>query len=122
MAAATFHGLREVSPNLPKFGGNPNKTVWYVRVDKGRRIRIGAAFGTPDFDAAYQAAITDLAVQKEKNQGASAGTLAWLIERYRETGAWTNLSLATRRQRENIFRPALERIVNKRLALFRRRF
>jgi hypothetical protein len=22
MAAATFHGLRKVSPNLPKFGGN----------------------------------------------------------------------------------------------------
>jgi integrase len=31
------------------------------------------------------------------------GTLAWLLERYRETTAWTNLSLATRKQRENIF-------------------
>jgi site-specific recombinase XerD len=30
--------------------------------------------------------------------------MAWLIERYRETSAWTDLSLATRRQRENIFK------------------
>ena len=34
---------------------------------------------------------------------AQQGTLTWLIERYRETAAWRELSLATRRQRENIF-------------------
>jgi integrase len=34
--------------------------------------------------------------------------LAWLIERYRETTAWTDLSLATRRNRENHFRRAIE--------------
>jgi hypothetical protein len=31
-------------------------SVWYVR-RAGKRIRIKAAFGTPDFDAQYQAAI-----------------------------------------------------------------
>ena len=36
------------------------------------------------------------------------GLLAWLIARYRETPAWTSLSLATRRQRENIFRQVIE--------------
>jgi len=36
------------------------------------------------------------------------GTLAWLLERYRETTAWSSLSLATRRQRENIFVHVLE--------------
>jgi integrase len=36
------------------------------------------------------------------------GTLAWLIERYRETPAWTGLSNATRRQRENIFKAVLK--------------
>ena len=39
---------------------------------------------------------------------ASAGSLAWLIARYRETPAWTSLPLATRRQRENIFRQVIE--------------
>ena len=37
-----------------------------------------------------------------------AGTLAWLIERYRDAGAWQSLSLATRRQRENIFKQVIE--------------
>ena len=32
------------------------KYVWYVRVGKGPRIRIKAEYGTPEFDAAYQAA------------------------------------------------------------------
>ena len=36
------------------------------------------------------------------------GSLAWLIERYRETGEWTRLSLATRRLRENIFGHVIE--------------
>jgi hypothetical protein len=36
------------------------------------------------------------------------GSLAWLIERYRETGEWTRLSLATRRLRENIFKHAID--------------
>jgi integrase len=32
-----------------------------------------------------------------------AGTLEWLIDRYRETTSWKTFSPATRRQRENIF-------------------
>ncbi|HYN25993.1 MAG TPA: hypothetical protein VES69_13210, partial [Pyrinomonadaceae bacterium] len=33
---------------------------------------------------------------------AATGSLTWLWDRYRETGAWCVLSGATRRQRENI--------------------
>jgi integrase len=39
--------------------------------------------------------------------------LAWLVERYRETTAWTSLSLATRRQRENILKHVLETAGNQ---------
>jgi integrase len=39
---------------------------------------------------------------------AQGGTLAWLVDRYRETLAWQSLSKATQRQRENIFRHVLE--------------
>jgi integrase len=77
------------------------KTVWYVRVGHGTRIRIRAAFGTPAFDAAYRAALQgDCPAPVGKYR---EGTLAWLLERYRETSAWSDLSMATRRQRENIF-------------------
>jgi len=40
----------------------------------------------------------------EHRKKAAVGSLEWLFERYRETTAWTVLSLATRRQRENIMR------------------
>jgi integrase len=82
------------------------KAVWYVR-RAGKRVRIRAAFGTPEFETEYQAAI--VAPPKQTETGAHAsGTVAWLIERYRDSTAWTSLSLATRRQRENIFRQVIE--------------
>src|SRR5262249_24628667 len=37
----------------------------------------------------------------------TAGSLSWLVERYRETTAWTTFSPATRRQRELILRHVL---------------
>ena len=56
-------------------------------------------FGTAEFQAEYQAAVTG-----RRRQGApAAGTLAWLIDRYRETTVWPRCPSATRRQRENIF-------------------
>ena len=80
------------------------RMVWYVRRN-GKRIRLRAEFGTPEFDAEYQAAI---AGEPLKSKAPHEGTLAWLIERYRETTAWLHLSAATRRQRENIFLHVLE--------------
>jgi hypothetical protein len=82
------------------------RVVWYVRINKGLRTRIRAAFGTPEFDAEYQAALGG--EPRPGKAGAGAGTLAWLIERYRETSAWTDLSLATRRNRENHFKRVIE--------------
>src|SRR6516165_3564290 len=80
------------------------RPVWYVRRN-GKRIRLRAEFGTPEFEAEYQAAI---AGEPLKTKAPNAGTLGWLIERYRETAAWSHLSTATRRQRENIFLHVIE--------------
>ena len=81
------------------------KTVWYVRKERrGPRIRLKAEFGTPEFWQEYQDALSGLSVRSTK---ATAGSLAWLVERYRETSAWTTFSLATRRQRELILRHVL---------------
>src|SRR5690348_12423902 len=77
--------------------------VWYVRIDRGKRIRIKAKFGTPEFEKAYQDAIAGNG-RKESAAKAKSGTLKWLVDRYRETAAWSDLSAATRRQRDNIFR------------------
>ena len=88
-------------PHLHRETTRHRKAVWYVRVDKGPRIRLRAEYGTSEFEAEYQAAVTG--GPRSTSKGApAAGTLTWLVDRYRETGAWTVLSAATRRQRENI--------------------
>ena len=83
-----------------RLGTRHGTTVWYVRVGKGPRIRLRAPFGSMEFRAEYHAAISG---KLRPGKGAPAiGTLAWLVDRYRETNDWNQLSAATRRQRENI--------------------
>ena len=94
-------------PHLHRQVTRHGKAVWYVRIGKGPRIRIRGEYGTPEFDIEYAAAVSG--TQRTWVKGApAAGTLAWLIARYRETTAWAALSGATRRQRENIFLHVLE--------------
>jgi len=45
-------------PHLHREITRHKKPVWYVRVGKGPRIRIKAEYGTPEFDAGYQAALS----------------------------------------------------------------
>jgi integrase len=93
-------------PHLHRETTRHGRAVWYVRVGKGPRIRLRAEFGSTDFDAEYLAAVSGGPLPQK---GAPAtGTLAWLIARYRETAAWSKLSTATRRQRENILLHVLQ--------------
>lgn len=92
-------------PYLHRERTRHGRFVWYVRVGGGPRVRIRAEYGTPEFDAEYRAARDGEPVRKS---APSTSTLAWLLARYRETTAWTDLSLATRRQRDNIFRHVIE--------------
>jgi integrase len=89
-------------PHLQREATRHGRVVWYVRLDRGPRIRIKAQFGTPEFETEYQAAISG--TPRPQKGKAAAGSFAWLIERYRETTDWSNLSSATRRNRENHFK------------------
>jgi integrase len=96
-------------PYLNRVVTRHGRVVWVVRVghgDQRRRVRIKAEYGTPEFRAEYEAALSD-ADGHLRRAAASSGTLGWLIERYCETALWTNLSLATRRRREAFFKAAL---------------
>jgi len=98
-------------PHLHRETTRHGRKVWIVRIGKGPRFRVRGEYGTPEFDTNYQAALqTALTGDKprQKKGEPSAGSLAWLIARYRETTAWESLSLATRRQRENIFKQVLD--------------
>jgi integrase len=93
-------------PYLQRETTRHDKTVWYVRKERhGPRIRLKAEFGSSAFWQEYQDALSGLTTCSAK---AAAGTLAWLFERYRETPAWRDLSLATRRKRENIMRHVIQ--------------
>ncbi len=93
-------------PHLHRQVTRRGEVVWYVRIGHGPRTRIRASFGTREFEAEYQAALSNQPPRPKSPT--NKGTLKWLVERHRETTAWMGLSLATRRQRENIFRQVLE--------------
>ena len=67
------------------------------------------AYGTAEFFAEYQAALDSLlnGTAAPVKGAPASGTVGWLLACYRDSGAWTGLSLATRRQRENIFKNVL---------------
>jgi integrase len=77
---------------------------WYVRKERGKRIRIKGEYGSPQFMADYHAAIAgaDLPSAKPDKKRASVGTLKWLVDQWHASADWAQSSPATRRQRENI--------------------
>lgn len=103
-------------PNLHKEFTSLGKAKWYVRVGKGPRTRLTAPFGSEEFEQQYRDATEG---KKPQKAGAAArGTLEWLWTLYRGNRAWTKLSPATRKQRENIMRPVLEATGKKPLSSF----
>jgi integrase len=101
-------------PFLNRFVHRSGKVMWCVRVGSGterRRVFIRAAYGTPEFQAEYEAALA-AARENDTENRATAGTVAWLVDRYRDAAAWTSLSPATRRQRENIFKQVMKSVGN----------
>ena len=87
-------------PHLHRETSRHGRAAWYVRTGKGRRIRLRGDYGTPEFQAAYEAAIAGKPAPGPTKFNAQS--LGWLIGRYRDSAAWTKLSNATRRQREGI--------------------
>lgn len=86
---------------LQKHTTRHGKTVYYVRVKRGPLVRIHGEYGSDDFNDQVRAAQagTPLPVKNRVN----SASLQWLYDRYRESSKWSDLSEATRRQRQNIF-------------------
>jgi integrase len=76
--------------------------AWYFARERNKRIRIRGEYGSQEFMDAYNAALSGTAPIRQIK--AAVHSLAWLIEQYRDSGAWSALALATRRNRENHFR------------------
>jgi len=76
---------------------------WYVRKDKGKRIRIKGDYGSKEFIAAYRGAVLGRDVRLKTAPLAQKDTLRWLIEQYRKSTDWLSLAMATRKKREAVF-------------------
>jgi integrase len=90
-------------PHLHRETTRHGKHAWYVRIGKGKRVRIPGEYGSPEFTAAYDEAISGRRAPV-RPAGPAEGSFAWALGLYRRSQAWGVLSIATRRQRENIFR------------------
>ena len=104
---------------LHRFKTRHGNYVWYVRRPGGRRVRIKGEYGSPEFNAAYVAALDGLQPSQAKLPEAK-GTMTWLWGQYRQTTAWTGLSPATRKQRENIMVGVLKKIGEEKCAAIKR--
>ncbi len=79
------------------------KRKWYVRIKRGPRIAIEGEYGSPEFMAAYHAAISGTALPAPRSKS-EQGSVAWAVALYKQSSVWLKLSSATRRQRENILK------------------
>lgn len=95
-------------PHLKKEVTRHGKIVWYVRRKNGPRIRVRGEYGSPEFMAAYIEALNKQPARKKEPLD-PAGTLSWLITRYRDSLAWNKLAEGTRRYRVSILNNVIEK-------------
>lgn len=97
-------------PHLQRGISRHGKVYWFVQMRRGApKIRIRGEYGSTEFEAAYDAAITNAPTRQPLAIKASQGTLEWAWVLYKQSGAWQNaISEATRRQRENIMKHVLK--------------
>ncbi len=95
-------------PHLQRHKTRHGKFNWYVQIGNGPLIRVQPGFRERGFDEAYSAALEKARTKRTPEVTAARGTLRWAWLTYRQSGAWSALSQATRRQRENIMEHVLE--------------
>jgi integrase len=100
-------------PNLYREKTRHGKMVWYVRIGHGPRIRLTQEYASPEFMTQYCKALEGETPQLgQRGIKFPKSSLAWLIDRYKESSAWASLASSTRRQRELIFLTVIENSKN----------
>lgn len=92
---------RPRKPHLQKQTTRHGRVVWYFRRGHGKRIRMPGDYGSDEFNAAYEAALSGQTPRARRP--ANSASLTWLIEQYRQSADWSRLSATTHKQRNAIF-------------------
>ncbi|WP_412058281.1 tyrosine-type recombinase/integrase [Bartonella sp. DGB2] len=96
-------------PHLVREHSRHGKVLWYVRINKGQRIRVEGAYGTQEFVDNYKSAIAQLQGQTPitiKGKRNAEGSFSWLLNKYYKSMEWHKLAAPTKRQRELILEKA----------------
>jgi integrase len=99
-------GPRKLPLNVVRQRTQHGKIVFYYRIGQGKRTRL-PDISAPEFMDVYMACVRGAPIPKRGME--DARTFAWLLARYKESTAWTQLAPATRRARDNIFKNILKK-------------
>lgn len=97
---------RRQLPYLQREKSRHGRAKWFFRKFRGSRIRLPDEYGTPEFMTAYEAALKGAPARARVSRHDS-GSLAWLVDQWRQSSDWSGTSRATRKQRENILQHVL---------------
>lgn len=84
------------------------RVMFFFRRGKGKRIRLPDQYPSPEFDAAYQSALSGEPAKPAPRSASPSDRLEWLVKRFMESAKWASTSPATRRQRELLYLSALK--------------
>lgn len=82
------------------------KWVWYFK-RHGKRVRLPDEYGTPEFNEAYERALTGSAGAPEP-QKPKTGSFKWLVSQYKGSAAFAALAPLTRQARDNMLLAVLQ--------------
>lgn len=105
-------------PYLNREKTRHGKVVWYVRKGEGPRIRIAGDYGSAEFLANYQRAVSDGSVQAPRKP--AGGSFRWLLAEYRKSAEWARMAPATRYKHDKIFVHVLAAAGDEQLSEFTR--
>jgi integrase len=96
------------------------KKAFYYRVGHGERYRLHEPYGTPEFDAEYQAALAGTLVSRAGRR-VGKGTLKWLADEYRQSADWRSMGEASRKKNGGYILDTVEKHGEEKLSDITRR-
>ncbi len=113
---------RKLPPHVVREVSRHGKVKYFYRIGKGLRVRLPDDVNSREFKEGYKQAVMGYKIEEApRGIPAQPYSLRWLIDRYRESSTWRAFSIATQRQRENIFIEAIKRSNNTRYTAIDRR-
>jgi integrase len=97
---------KRLLPHLNRIVTRHGKALWYFRINKGPRTPLPFEYGSAEFMAAYDAALSKhLAAPKKPD----SHTIAWLIDQYQASPQWATTAKETKKQFKYQFTKMKER-------------